>query len=178
MSNSHLFQNENKCETSEKIKEKACGIYKTQDSYKIVTQSHSDTGLLLEDEPVYILPLMIDTAVLCENIFISLNNCRNNLPMPNNEKLKKWLKIINEKSFNDLYKNSTHCDIRWYGDNFRIYPSIYEPKYKALAPVEKGTIELKYSETTELEITQQIIKLLLPKGNNLVKQKQPPLSGI
>jgi hypothetical protein len=166
ISNEYLFQNKNKCETSEKTKEKACGIYKTSESYKIVTQSHSDTGLLLEDEPVFILPLTIDITVLCEKIFISLNSGRNNLPMPNKENLKKWLQIINEKSFNNLYKTSTHCDIRWYEDTIKICPSMYEPKYKSLVPVEKDTIELKYSETTELEITQAIIN---PHCNSFVE---------
>ena len=42
---------------SNKCFPKRCIIYKTEKEYKIVTESESDTGLGLGDEPIFILPV-------------------------------------------------------------------------------------------------------------------------
>jgi len=144
---------------------KACEIYKNSKQYKIITQSKTNTGLFISDNPIYILPVDIDLDLFKEHIFSALNSSRQNVKMPpTHEDIKLWqrqlLKSMREKSFSSFYKNSTNCDIIWNLDDFIISPGKYSQEYRGLVTVEEDVIELKFSQTTELEITKKVIKIL------------------
>ncbi|GET46196.1 hypothetical protein [Capnocytophaga felis] len=143
---------------------KSCGIYKTQEYYKIITESQSETGLFLSQSPIFILPINCSINDFKNNIFQALNSSKNNVKMPSsNEKFKSMqkelLKDLKEKSFLNLYKNSTHCIIR-FEKNCKIFPTKFSNEYKGNIIVEEDIIEMEYSPEKELEITEKIIEVL------------------
>lgn len=144
---------------------KACDIFKTKEVYKIITQSETDTGLLVSDEPVIILPVDVDIETLKNKITHSLTMSRSSMKAcENKEDAIKWqkeqLKLLKEKSFLNLYKNSTNCGIRLDNGILKIYPSKFSEKYKGMVTVKEDIVEFRYSKDKELEVTKKIIELL------------------
>lgn len=153
---------------------KACDIYKTENTYKIITQSETDTGLLFSNGPILLLPINTNIEELKNGIFSCLHKSISNVKMPDTkDEFSKWqkefLKIIQEKSFVNLYRKSSNCEIRLNDNILKIYPSIYSEKYKGMVAVKDKIIEMKYSKDDELYITNKIIEILEGNIPNLSK---------
>lgn len=144
---------------------KSCDIFKTKEFYKIITQSETDTGLLVSDEPVFILPIDVNEEIFKVKIFNSLMSGKSGFKLPENkEDIKVWqkeqLKHLKEKSFLNLYKTSTNCCIRLNDGILKIFPSKFSEKYKGMITVKEDVVEFKYIESDELDITRRIIEIL------------------
>ena len=140
---------------------KSCFIYKTEKEYKIITEHESDTGLGLEDKPIFILPIESDIVNIKESIFKSLNSSRKNVPFPKDVKewQKEGLKRMAEKSFKGLYEKSNSVGIRIEKNILTICPSKYMPKM-GIVPIEEDMIKMEYSLDKEIEITKKILEIL------------------
>ena len=140
---------------------KSCFIYKTEKEYKIITEHESDTGLGLEDEPIFILPIGSDIANIKESIFKSLNSSRKKVPFPKNVKewQKEGLKRMKEKSFKGLYEKSNSVGIRIEKNILIISPSKYTTKM-GIGIVEEDIVKMEYSLDKEIEITKKILEIL------------------
>lgn len=139
---------------------KSCVVYKTNKEYKIVTESETDTGLFISDEPVFILPSTISDDELITKIFLSLNSSKEEIIFPvNREAMDKWqtkqLNNLNEKSFVDLYKNSRSCLIRIEDKILTIYPYEYGGARKGLI-VNEEKIEKFNSSNDQNQILNYI----------------------
>ena len=140
---------------------KACVIYKTEKEYKIVTESESNTGLGLEDEPIFILPIGVNIANIKEAIFKSLNSSRKNVRMPKDWKewQKEQLNKMKEKTFIGLYKKSNSVGVCLENNILTVYPCKYMPKM-GLVAVKEDTVKIECSLDNELEITKKILEIL------------------
>ncbi|MDO4230322.1 MAG: hypothetical protein Q4C98_10945 [Capnocytophaga sp.] len=154
----------NKIKSLLKVQSKtyACSIYRTDAEYKIITESKTDTGLFMADTPVYIIPISVSEKELSDKIFSSLFSSKDNVKFPATksemtEYQKEHLKNIKEKSFSNLYKNSTNCSIRLTNNIITIIPNKLNKIW--LEPVEKDIKEMEY-DNNELQITKIIISLL------------------
>jgi len=122
---------------------KSCVIFRTKDNYKIVTESETDTGLYIVDRPVFILSGVVSDEVLKEKLFLSLNSSSTGVKFPDNrEDMKIWqkmqLSLMEEKSFDTLYKHSKSCLVRIKDGDLIVYPYVYEnPKMGLIVKKEK-----------------------------------------
>lgn len=143
---------------------KACVIYKTRTNYKIITESIADIGLLISDDPFFILPITSGIEDIKNAIWNSLNSSRSGISIPKRNDWPLWqkdqLKKMNEKSFPDLYKNSTSCELRIEDRIATIYPYQYINPKNGLEVIEDDIVNFNYSKDTELEITLKIIEIL------------------
>ena len=114
-------------------KEYACNVYRTATEYKIITESKTNTGLFMEDEPIFIISISSLEQEISDKIFTSLKSSREGIKFPETkeemrEQQKEHLKNIKEKSYLGLYKNSTSCSIRLIGNIITITPYIFNKR--------------------------------------------------
>ena len=143
-------------------REYACNVYRTAVEYKIITESKTNTGLFMEDEPIFIISISSPEQEICDKIFTSLKSSRENIKFPETkeemrERQEVHLKNIKEKSYLGLYKNSTSCSIRLIGNIITITPYIFNKRW--LEPVKEKALKIEY-DNNELEITRKIIEIL------------------
>lgn len=143
-----------------KAKARACHIYKTSKAYKIVTIHRRSGGALTAAEPVYILSLDSPIEDISKSIFESLSKSGK---ISEEEYFKiggtdSFLKMLKERSLKQLYNTSNSCHISLVKDKIEIAP--YKKVQRWLEQVDEDKITLNYSKEKELEITQQILKIL------------------
>ena len=73
---------------------------------------------------------------------------------------KNHLKELKEKSYNDLYRNSTSCTIYIKNTLLEIKPSKYLGKNKGLGVSKEKSLSLPYPKEDNFVITELIIKAL------------------
>jgi len=93
---------------------KSCTVYRKDGNLYVVTTFKTDTGLLLENLPIYRLPE--DDAVLFDKLIReSLEISNRIVPIPNREETastqKLLLKNLQERSFKRLYTKAKACGI-------------------------------------------------------------------
>ena len=140
-------------------KTKACSIYKTEKNYKIITMY----SVVLEDEPVFVLPLNVGVEKLHNTIFKAINASKFISTKQYNSKrysTKDYLNMLKEKSLNNLYKKSTHCCIYLKNSVLEICPSKYSERYKCFEPDSERNLKIEYSKENELKITNEVVKIL------------------
>lgn len=142
-----------------KAKARTCHIYKTSKAYKIVTIHRRSGGALTAAEPVYILSLDSPIEDISKSIFESLSKSGK----ISEEKYFKtdtdsYLKMLKERSLKQLFSTSNSCHISLVKDKIEIAP--YKKVQRWLEEVGEHKITLIYSKDKELEITQQILKIL------------------
>lgn len=142
-----------------KAKARTCHVYKTSKAYKIVTMHRRSGGALTAAEPVYILPLDSSIEDISKSIFESLSKSGK---ISEEEYFKtgtdSFLKILKERSLKQLYNTSNSCHISLVKDKIEIAP--YKKVQRWLEQVDEDKITLNYSKEKELDITQQILKML------------------
>lgn len=103
-----------------------CNIYKTNNSYKIITQVKVEAGYYLDCEPVFILPLSCSRLDFGNKVIKSLKQSKRTFKEPTREEFpsyqKSVLSKIKEKSYLNLYKNSSSCNLSLENNILRIYP--------------------------------------------------------
>ena len=82
-------------------KEYACNVYRTATEYKIITESKTNTGLFMEDEPIFIISISSPEQEISDKIFTSLKSSQENIKFPETkeemrERQKEHLKNIKE----------------------------------------------------------------------------------
>lgn len=94
----------------------SCVIFKAKKHYKIYTESITKEGLLIADDPIFILDITIGQDILWETIIKSLNASKIGVKAPQRDEWSQWqgeiLKKLKESSFNNLYKKTTSCQIK------------------------------------------------------------------
>lgn len=142
-------------------------IFKTKDSYKIITESRTKAGFLLSGEPVFIIPLDSPLDSLEFAMFESLRNSKKNVPVPKRDEYhvieKKIVQKINEKSYNSLYKKANGCSIRCENESVKIFPlKFFNPNRpsQGLDLVEEDMFEIQNFEDNKRKITEKVIELL------------------
>ncbi|MFK8298992.1 hypothetical protein ACI76O_11765 [Capnocytophaga cynodegmi] len=128
--------------------------------YKIITVYNVDIGRFTMDNPVYILPIDIDTPDLKDNIFKSISQSKkiSYSDYYNSNLTNALLKELQETSFISLYKKSNSCYVYLENDVIEIIPNKFEKRY--LSEVSEDIIILNYSPEKELELTEKIIEVL------------------
>lgn len=63
-------------------KEYACNVYRTAAEYKIITESKTNTGLFMEDEPIFIISISSPEQEISDKIFTSLKSSREDIKFP------------------------------------------------------------------------------------------------
>lgn len=144
---------------------KSCNIYKTKKEYKIIAQSFTDNGLLIDDEPITILPNDIDVKALSDTIFNTLFSGKSNVVFPQTreemmQRQKNILNLLNEKSYNSLYKNSNNCSIRLENNVLKITPSKFSYDYRGLVGVKEDSKEIDYLNCDKIDVVNKIIEIL------------------
>ncbi len=142
---------------------KRCSLYKTETEYKIVTDSETDIGLFIGDEPVFILPIISDIENIKNAIFECLNSSRKGIYTPKVDEGSEWqkwrLKKLKEKSFVGLERRSNYVGLELEKNTLNICPGKYIPR-EGFETVEKDVVKIEYSQDKEIEITERIIEML------------------
>ncbi|MBF0647351.1 hypothetical protein IR083_00760 [Dysgonomonas sp. GY75] len=139
---------------------KACSIYKTEKSYKIITVYPVSSGLLTEKEPVYILPLSIKAEELKDAIFDAVSASKLISYKEYKNTAIDYLKMLKEKSLKNLYTNSKHCSVYLKNNTVDVHFSKYSEKYKCLEYDEEPNLIIEYSEENKLKIVNEIIEIM------------------
>lgn len=138
---------------------KACEIYKTKKSYKIATMYRTDTWIYISNEPIFILPIDVAIEEFKNTIFKSLEASKE-IPYPEESLSKEFLKSMKESSFMSLYKNSSNCNIYFEDNIIEIQPNKCINPREGLFPVNEDIVKIPYSKDKEMEIVNEIIKIL------------------
>lgn len=131
-----------------------CSLYILKDSYKIVTQSVSEFGFYISDEPVFILSRNEGTDILALKILECLNSSRYKVPFKTDKDSvemfqRNHLKKLEEKSYNSLYKKmKLSLSILKKDDEIIVY------KNKFFKP-SRPSMGLDWDESTMKVITNQ-----------------------
>jgi hypothetical protein len=146
---------------------KICQIYRTKQNYILVTKSFTDIGLKIADDPIYVMDLSSSILDLKTNIFNCLRSSKDDLITPKDEHWKIWqqdlLFKMQQKTFTNLYKNSSSCNILLSNNLLTIQLlELCNPKKPTNGLCSKidNDIHLEYSESKEEEITIKILKTL------------------
>jgi hypothetical protein len=156
---------ERKVDTEWKMKR--CQLHRTKTKFIVYTESKSDTGLYLADDPVYLLPVVCDVLELQNAIVDSLLKSRRNMPTPKRDEWAAWqkdlLKKMKQRSFTGLYKSSSSCLVEMNGNALIIYPeklSQASRPSQGLVLVEEGRVEIQDWENNKDKLTARIIEIL------------------
>ena len=148
---------------------KGLEIYRTSKFYKIVTMYRRESGAYMLSKPIYIVSIEKSIEELSNAIFSSLEASRS---IKESEEDNLWLgnkllKELKERSFNNLYKNSTSCCVFFNKKGLlskgmiEIEPYKYSGKDEGLEAIEEEIVKIKYNNNTEdAEITKIIIEIL------------------
>lgn len=161
--NAHFFEKDNDCNKESNFMKRSIQIYKTNNKYKIITMYRTESWSYIAGEPVFLLPLDITLQEFLKAILEGLNHSRSISELEedkiwNNNKL--LLKNIGEKSYDDLYKNSTSCDIYIENKEITIKPNVYLGSKKGLQTDVEKIVKFGFLEEKYLEIAKEIIKVL------------------
>ncbi|MNJ86183.1 hypothetical protein D3C87_36710 [compost metagenome] len=110
-----------------------CQVYKSEKSYKIVTESLSTLGMGISTFPIHVLPINSDSEELKNSIVDCIKSSKDGLEMsPDSDEFavhsKNVLKALQEKSHTNLYKSSKGCSLEkhdW-GYHLTLY-KLYDP---------------------------------------------------
>jgi hypothetical protein len=140
---------------------KAVEIYKTESHYKVVTMYLLESGSYIGSEPVFIVPIKSKVEAIWSKISKSLAASRQ---LSESEEDRYWLgnkllKVMQESSFNALYKSSRACGVFVGADTTRI------DSYKFVGKNEGLVVDMERSRAlsnslTEMEIADQILEVL------------------
>lgn len=161
--NIHLFKKENDSDKKALRMKKSIQIYKTNKFYKIITMYRTESGSYIDGEPVFLIPLDATLQEFSKVILEGLNHSR---LISESEEAVIWdnrrllLKEIKEKSYDDLYKNSTSCDITIENEEITIEPNIYLGSREGLVTDKERIVKLPFLEDKHLEITKVIMEIL------------------
>jgi hypothetical protein len=149
-----------------KRKIKACQVYKTQKSYKILTMYRQESWAFLSSKPIYQIPIESDLEKLSSKIFESINHSRSIKEKEENSFWlgKNLLEELNENSFNELYKESTSCIILLENNILEITPYRYAGRNKGMEEISEKTIKVKFLQEKQLDITKKIVHILEQKN--------------
>ena len=115
----------------------SCLVFNTRNNYKIITESYTDVGLLITDEPVFILKKPVSNQVLWLAIYDCLKSSRLKIKQPKRDEWGTWqknmLKLLQETSFDKLYKTSSSCQVKLENDELFLFQYKYKPKIGLLA---------------------------------------------
>lgn len=162
--NAHLFEEDNKSNKEACLMKKALQIYKTHKHYTIITMYRTESWTYLLSEPVFLLSLDITTEELSKVILEGLKHSRSiseseEDTIRNNNK-QSLLKKIKEKSYNDLYKNSTSCTIYVENQEITIEPNIYLGSREGLTTDTEKVLRLDFIESKYIDIAKSVIDIL------------------
>ena len=146
---------------------KMCYIYQTKKEFIIVTNSESVEGITISDEPIFVLPIDIETDLFLQKVKIALNSSRYDVIRPPREKCKErerfLLDKMGQKSFSKLYRTSCSCCIKDYGEKTTITPYIYYDKSRpgwALKEYNDEKIEIRNKDCSDSLLFSSIIEAL------------------
>jgi hypothetical protein len=150
--------------TAKKGNIKTCEIYKTSKNYIIITESSSDIGLGISDDPIYVIPINSTINELEEKVFDCLNSSRVGIYTPKRDEWASWQKEqllkMGQKSFDLLYKNSSSCSLKLEDNILSICPRSLTRKHKGLVLVEKDIIKLDLNDINKDQAIKKIIEAL------------------
>ena len=144
----------------------SCSIYKTNDYYKIVTESETTVKYFLGGEPVFLVSVN-SFEQLQKSIFESLYSSKLGVPTPSLDELKihntNLLKKIKETSYTSLYKKCNSVSLRVNKDVLNIAPmkfyNVLKPS-KGLVPVMDDIVLISDPFNKKNEVTSAIVQLL------------------
>jgi len=102
---------------------KACQIFKTKHSIKIVTLYSTDTGAYKLNKPVFVLSVNENRDMIKKAIFQAIETSGRVVFKPSDNSI--LLKYLGEKSFISFYKSSTSCMVFVDGANVTIEPQFF-----------------------------------------------------
>lgn len=143
---------------------KSVQVYKTNKHYLIICAYKTSAWSYIVGKPVFLLPLDISIEDLSKTLLEGLNHSRI-LSEAEEEIIRKYskqplLKEIKAKSFNDLYKKSSSCNIYVDNHELTIEPNKYLSSNEGLMTVTESVIRLPFIETNYFEITKRIVDVL------------------
>jgi hypothetical protein len=119
------------------MKYQQINIYKTSKFYFIFSIKKTNTSIFLNSFPAYKLSIKEPAIVIKDFLEKALLNYSENYPHPKdwtiyNSEIKKSLKTIGLKSFNELYKNRNNfCILIKSEINYEIIPSKFDEETKS-----------------------------------------------
>ena len=135
---------------------KACQIFKTKHSIKVVTLYSTETGVYKLNKPVFVLPINESREMIKKAIFQSIETSRQVDFKPSDNSI--LLKYLGEKSFISFYKSSTSCMVFVDGANVTIEPQSFSADIKALETIHEQIIQIV--NFTEEQLLDEIMKVL------------------
>lgn len=135
---------------------KACQIFKTKHSIKIVTLYSTDTGTYKLNRPVFILSVNENRDMIKKTIFQAIETSRQVDFKPSDHSI--LLKYLGEKSFISFYRSSTSCMVFVDGANVTIEPQFFSADIRALETIHERVIQI--SNFTEEQLLDEIMKVL------------------
>ncbi len=167
--NAHLFEEDNKGNEEADLIKKSIQVYKTDKYYKIITMYRTESWTYLLGEPVFLLPLDITAGELAKVILEGLNHSRSisesEEDIIRNNNKQSLLKQIKEKSYDNLYKNSTSCNIYVESQEITIEPNIYLGSREGLTTDMERVVKLEFLESKYIDIAKLVIDILSYKVN-------------
>ncbi|MBP4140041.1 contact-dependent growth inhibition system immunity protein [Flavobacterium geliluteum] len=146
---------------------KTCNVYKTDKSYIVVTESTSDIGLGIIDDPIYTLPLDVSIDEFQKKLFECLSKSKTGISTPKKNDWASWEKDhllkMGQRSFATLYKNSNSCQVSLDGNVLIISPyKYYDPNRPkdGLCLVKEAEIKIDFSSVVKTEIIIKLIEML------------------
>lgn len=146
---------------------KSCTIYKTNKNYIVVTESTSDIGLGIIDDPIYTLPLDVSIDEFQKKLFECLSKSKTGVSTPKNNEWASWEKDqllkMGQRSFTTLYKNSNSCQVSLDGNVLIISPyKYYDPNRPkdGLCLLQDAEIKIDFSSVAKTEIIIKLIEML------------------
>ena len=135
---------------------KACQIFKTKHSIKIVTLYSTDTGAYRLNKPVFILSVNENRDMIKKTIFQAIETSRQVDFKPSDNSI--LLKYLGEKSFISFYRSSTSCMVFVDGANVTIEPQFFSADIRALETIHEQVIQI--SNFSEEQLIDEIMKVL------------------
>lgn len=167
--NAHLFEEDNKGNEEADLIKKSIQVYKTDKYYKIIAMYRTESWTYLLGEPVFLLPLDITAGELAKVILEGLNHSRSisesEEDIIRNNNKQSLLKQIKEKSYDNLYKNSTSCNIYAESQEITIEPNIYLGSREGLTTDMERVVKLEFLESKYIDIAKLVIDILSYKVN-------------
>ena len=163
------FEEDNKGNEEADLIKKSIQVYKTDKYYKIITMYRTESWTYLLGEPVFLLPLDITAGELAKVILEGLNHSRSisesEEDIIRNNNKQSLLKQIKEKSYDNLYKNSTSCNIYVESQEITIEPNIYLGSREGLTTDMERVVKLEFLESKYIDIAKLVIDILSYKVN-------------
>ena len=136
---------------------KSCQLIKSKDKIKIVTAYNLDVGYYRLSTPIFILGLDVDANTIVKTVIESLNSS-SDLSLCITYSTKVFLKLLKERSFSSMYKNTRSCFISLENDQLTITP--FQKEFRGLNLDVDRCIVLHYSKITDEEMWYSILQVL------------------